>query len=193
MRKAAGNFGGVNQIQAPFPGTVMMTQDEYHLLLEHAFTQSQRFVFAADEEKWFFIDPRNYAPGPTQNENAIIFQLPSISAAAGPILVDFYSDPTLGLATATPLTVPPFNRVGDSAIPAQLEFSSLDQAPDSLGSPISELLVPANATGSGQKTGKAQTELLPFKMDLTSPLLMVLTNQNGADTGVGVRHGWFEV
>lgn len=193
MTKKAGNIAGFNIDQGPIPGAITMMQDEYYFLLEQAFTQSQRFVFNAAEVKYFLLDPTNYTPGPTQEQGVIIFRIPSIAAEAGPIEIDFYSGPTLGAAVATPLTLPPFNRVAGSAITAQLELSTLNQAPDVLGTPLSELLNPASATGAGFKSGTALTEQLPFRFDLATPLLMVLTNQNGADTDVGIRHGWFEI
>lgn len=190
---ATGN-GGVSKVDhAKIPGAVVLQQDEYYLTQEQAFTQSQRFVFGAGGVMWFLIDPTNYTPGPTQIQNQIFFRLPGIFAEAGPIFIDFYSGPTLGAAVATPLTIPPFNRIAGSAITAQLEFSSLDVAPSSLGSAISQLMVPATATGVGNKAGDSIVESLPYAMDLATPLLMVITNTDGADTDVCIRHGWFEI
>jgi len=190
----AGNQGSDLATHAPIPGSVIMQQDEYYFVREQAFTQSQRFVFGSTEVKWFLIDPTNYIPGPTQEQGQIIFRLPGIKADAGPIFIDFYSAPDLGTAVATPLTYPSFNRVSDSAITAQLELSSLDVAPTvSLGTPLSQLMVAATATGIGNRSGDSLVESLPFSIGLTSPLLMVLTNTDGAGVNVSVRHGWFEI
>lgn len=191
--KAAGNRAGDLVYKSLIPGSVVLQQDEHYFIKEQAFTQSQRFVFGTDEVKWFLIDPTSYIPGPTQEIGQIIFRLPGISAEAGPIFIDFYSSPTLGAAVATPLALPSFNRVSGSAITAQLELSSLNVAPTSLGAPLSQLMVPATATGVGNRSGDSIVEQLPFSIGLATPLLMVLTNKNGAGTDVAVRHGWFEI
>ena len=193
MSNGAGNGGKNNVIKSIIPGNVVITQDEHYFILEQAFTQSQRFNMAAAQVMWFLIDASSYVPGPTQALNKVIFRVPSVAAEAGPVHVDFYSGPTIGAATPTLLTLPPFNRVAGSSIVAQTEFSSLNQAPGSLGSPISQLLVPATATGVGNRSGTSTVESLPFALDIPTPLLMVVTNTNGNDTDVGIRHGWFEI
>lgn len=189
----SGNGAKNNVIKSIIPGNVTITQDEHYFIKEQAFTQSQRFNFAAAQVMWFLIDGTNYTPGPTQELNRIIFRVPGVFAEAGPIHIDFYRSPTLGAAVATPLALPSFNRVSGSAITAQLELSSLNQAPDSLGTALSQILLPANATGVGNRSGDSVVEELPFNISITEPLLMVLTNTNGNDTDVGIRHGWFEI
>lgn len=188
------NAGGDKTYSAPIPGAVTMMQDEFYFLKEQAFTQSERFTFDAAEVKWFTIDPRNYTPGATQTVGSIILRLPAFSADAGPIFVDFYVNPTLGAAVQSALAMPSFNRAAASAITAQLELRTLDVAPTvSLGTPLSQLLVPSTATGSGQQTGNTVNESLPFAIDLTSVILMVVTNTDGAGTSVNIRNGWFEI
>ena len=193
MLTVTGNGGKNNVQKSVIPGAIALSQDEYYFIQEQAFTQSQRFNFAAAEAKWFLIDASKYVPGTTQKFNKVILRVPAIYAEAGPIHTDFYSGPTLGVAVATLLTLPGFNRVAGSSIAAQMEISSLNQAPDSLGSPLSELMVPATATGAGLRSGDSAVESLPFAMDIPTPLLMVVTNTNGSDTDVGIRHGWFEM
>lgn len=191
--KGAGNAGGDLVQKSLIPGAITMPQEQHYFLKEQAFTQSQRFTFAATEVKWFYLDPNGYTPGDTQTLGRIIFQVPGVFAAAGPIEIDFYTSPTLGAAVATPLALPSFNRVAGSAITAQLVLSSLDVAPTSLGTPLSQLLVPSNSTGVGQQSGSSIVEELPFALDLSTPILMTLKNLDGAGTLVGVRHGWFEI
>jgi hypothetical protein len=174
-------------------GAVTMQQDEFHFLQGHAFSQSERFTFAAAEVKWFLFDPTSFTPGPSQVVGEIIARVPAFFAASGPIEVDFYSAPTLGAAVPTLLALPSFNRVATSPIVAQLTLSSLNIAPSSLGAPISQLLIPANAAGVGQQTGFSTVETLPFSLDLTKTLLMVVTNLDGNGTEVAIRHGWFEI
>ena len=184
-----------NNVQKSFiPGAIIMPQEQHYFLKEQAFTQSKQYSFAAAEIKWFYFDPTNYVPGVTQILGRIIAEVPSFFAAAGPLEVKFYSNPTLGAAVASPLVPGPFNRVGGSALAAQLELSDLNQAPDDFGvGPYSEILVPANATGAGQQVGFSVAEALPFALDLTGTILMTVKNLDGADTLVGIRNTWFEI
>lgn len=188
-----GNGAKNNVIKGPIPGNVTLIQDEFYLIKEQAFTQSQRFTFDSDETMWFLVDASAYVPGPTQELNKVIARVPRFFTEAGPIHIDFYRAPTLGTAVATPLTVPPFNRVAGSAISAQLVISSLDKAPDSLGTLFSQLLVPGSGVGVGNQIGGELTETLPLIFDIPTPVLIAVTNTDGAGVGVVVRHDWFEI
>jgi hypothetical protein len=187
-----GNNGADLVQKSGIPGAIIMPQNQHYFLKEQAFTQSQRYSFGAAEIKYFLIDPTAYAPGPTQELGRIISEVPSFFAASGPVEVDFLELTTLAPAVATTLTLPAFNRVSGSAITAQLVLSSLDVAPGA-ASEFSEILVPSNATGSGQQVGFSVSEELPFILDLTKKLVMRVKNLDGADTLVGIRWTWFEV
>lgn len=187
-----GNNAKNNVQKAPIPGAIIMPQNQLYFLKEQAFTQSQRHTFAADEIKYFLIDPTNYVPGSTQKFGRIISEVPSFFAASGPIDIDFLELVTLAPAVATPLTLAPFNRIATSSIAPQLELSTLSAAPGDMDL-FSEILVPSNAAGVGQQVGFSVSEELPFALDLTKKLVMRVTNQDGANTSVGIRWTWFEI
>lgn len=191
--KIAGNSGSTNVQKSTIPGAIAISQEEHYFIKEMAFTQSQRFTFGLNEVRWFLIDPTNYVPDVEQLFNRIIFQVPSVSASAGPVLIDFYSAPTLGAAVATPLAYPAFNRIASSSRVAQLEFSSLNVAPSSLGTPLSQLLIPSSGAGVGNKLGSAITDRLPFGLGVVTPLLLVVTNTDGAGALINIRHSWLEI
>lgn len=188
-----GNNGADLVQKAAIPGAIIMPQSQHYFLQEQAFTQSQRYSFGSDETKWFLVDPTGYTPGPTQTIGRIISEVPSFFASAGPIEIDFYQSPILGTAIATPLTLGSFNRVATSAIDPQMILSSIDKAPDTLGTHFSQLLVPASAAGVGQQTGFSVEQTLPFALDVSNLIAMSVKNLDGAATGVVVRWNWFEI
>jgi hypothetical protein len=191
---AIGDGGADLVYKSIMPGNLIMPQSQHYFLKEQAFTQSKRYIFGADETKWFLLDPTNYVPDSGQEFNNIIAEVPSFFAEAGPLEVTFYVNPVLGAAVATPLSPGGFNRASFSTRTPQLELSSLNIAPGGgLGTCFSELLIPSTATGAGQQVGFSVEEQLPIALNLANTTLMTVKNLNGADTHVGIRINWFEI
>jgi len=193
MSKSSGNNGSDLVQKSAIPGAIVMPQDQHYFLQEKAFTQSQAYVFGTTETKHFLIDPTPYNPDSGQDFGKIIIEVPSIFAEAGPLIISFYRDMALGTAVSTPLVVPSFNRVATSTRPPQMVLSSIDKAPDTVGTLFSQIVVPASATGGGQQAGFNVSESLPFALDITKKTYMSVLNKNGADTDVGIRWSWFEI
>ena len=128
-----------------------------------------------------------------QTIGQIITEVPSFFAEAGPLEINFYINPTIGAAVETPLSPGGFNRAAFSTRTPQLVLSSLNQAPDALGTLLSELLIPATSTGVGQQVGFSVEEQLPLALDLTKTILMTVKNLDGSGVSVGVRINWFEI
>lgn len=192
--KTAGSGASTNVQKSLIPGAITMSQDEHYFVKEMAFTQSARYIFSSDETKWFLINPTNYTPDTEQEFGRIILQIPEIDAIAGPMYIDFYGSPSLGVAVPTPVSPPPFNRIGSSSRVAQLEISQLNVAPSvSLGTLFSQLLLPATAAGVGQQNGASTARSLPFGLDANVPILMTVLNKDGNLTDAGIRLGWFEI
>lgn len=193
MTKLTGNSGGLNIPKSGISGAVTLTQAQHYFVLEQSFTQSGRYSFGAGETKYFLIDPTGYVPDADQKFEKIIIEVPSFFAAAGPLEVNFYRDPTIAPAVPAALSPGGFNRMASSIRTPDLALSLLDVAPGSVGALFSEILIPASATGGGQKIGFSVGETLPFGLDLTKLVLMSVKNNDGADTLVGIRFNWFEI
>lgn len=176
------------------PGVVMMSQEEYYFLLGLAFTQSSIYTFGSAEDKLFLFDPTNYIPDPgaSQKLGQIVSEPPSFFAESGPLEIRFYGAPTLGPATPTPVTPPPFNRNPAFGVSAQLELSLLDQEPTDRGTLFSEILIPATGT-HGNSTGFESAKTLPFAPTLDEQIIISVLNTDGADNSVGMRINWYEI
>jgi hypothetical protein len=116
----------------------------------------------------------------------IIAEVPVFNATAGPVTIEFYSDPT---TTANGTELLSFNR-RSSGVPAE---AKLYVAPtiSSVGTRFSGLLLPATAAVQGN-TGDQTVQGLPFEVDKTKKMLIRVTNNNGDGVDIGRRFDWIE-
>jgi hypothetical protein len=149
-----------------------------------AFSLSQDYTFGAADTSDFLVDPTGYT-GPI---GRIVANVPGFAASAGPLKVEFFSDATVS-ANGTQQTV--FNRDATSENTPQtcIYISPTVTSP---GVSFSSILIPATA-GGPVNVGTNTPVDLPFAMDTTKKLLMRVTNENGADTRVGIRFTFFEI
>lgn len=187
------HIGPGNTPNSKVAGIINTSQREAFFLLGMAFTQSSVFTMGSGGVLNFLIDPTNYLPDQEQIYNKIIYEIPAFSATAGPILIEFFSNPVTS-SPGTDTFPLPFNRIADSQRTVQLKITQGPTVSD-FGVKLSEILIPATSIGI-HGTPAAVTEILPFSMHVGengTPLLMRVTNQNGSNTMVGIRHNWFEI
>lgn len=120
--------------------------------------------------------------------NQIVAEVPLFNASAGPITIEFFSDPT---TTANGAELPTFNRRATSSIVAEAKLYIGPTITDN-GTRFSGLLLAATAAAQGN-TGESTVEGLPFEVDLTKKILIKVTNTNGDGVDIGRRFDWVEV
>lgn len=118
----------------------------------------------------------------------IIAEVPKFNASAGPITIEFYSNPTV---SENGTELPAFNRRGTATATPEAKLYIGPTITDD-GTRFSGLLLPATDATQGD-TGAATEEGLPFEVDSTKLLLIRVTNTNGAGVAIGRRFDWVEV
>jgi hypothetical protein len=184
----------LNDILAKFTAAIGITnavnitslQDNF-FASGQSFTLSHDYTFTTSETKNFLVDPTGYVP-PEGGQDRVVANVPSFAASAGPLKVEFFVGTTVS-ANGTQQTT--FNRDATSSNVAQTCIYLAPTITDD-GTGFSELLIPATA-GGPVNVGSNSPIDLPFAMDSTLKLLMRVTNENGADTRVGIRFTFFEI
>lgn len=153
-----------------------------------AYSYADYLTYGIDEVKEFIFDPTPYAP-PPGTQGRIVGFIPSFAAEAGPIFVDIYEGVE---ETGDGSDLVLFNRDRSSL---NVPLSTFKLNPTTVSSPgikLPGILVPATA-GGPVNVGNAQSDPLPFALNIIKKYRIRVENSNGAGTEVGMAFTFFEI
>jgi hypothetical protein len=167
-------------------GPVQLTDTQENAFFNgNVFSYEDYLTYDASETKYLYFDCSGF-----NGENLIVLP-PAFSSTAGPVTIEFYSNPTV-TANGTELGVSNRRGTSTNTNDAKLYLNVVGNITNN-GTRFTGRLVPASGTAPANSSGSQASGDLPFELNTSINYLIVITNTNGAGVIIQTDFTWLEL